>query len=340
MRLQIQGGSCLRRQPGDLARVGLRALRLLPILRLDPVGVAAAQRLALAAAFELLLPLARSSAASECSAGAPAPSARAWSNLLDGGNWVTRHAVYAGFAATALLAVLALPALSLTSGPPDVSQLPAASKARIAFEEVSRVMGPGWATPYNVIVVARGKPITSPNLLASLDRFQTKIAGVPTVESGDGPRGHQHDLHTAVEVLARNSEVGQDLETEQEGSAQAHQRPRPSGIGLGPAPSRVGGRVVRRRGAPHRVRASAIRRDPASRRAGPGQVRVRTAGGRPGQGTHRRHGAQERRRPGAGRLDTASPGNRSGAHRRGSKPRGPEGTLVADLGHELDCVGR
>ncbi len=56
---------------------------------------------------------------------APAVLARAWGHLVDGGNIVTRHAVYAGFAATALLAVLALPALSLASGPPDVSQLPA-----------------------------------------------------------------------------------------------------------------------------------------------------------------------------------------------------------------------
>ena len=97
---------------------------------------------------------------------APALLARAWAHLIDGGNIVTRHAVYAGFAATALLAVLALPALQLTSGPPDVSQLPAGAKARVAFQEVSRVMGPGWATPYDVIVVAPNRPLTTPSLLA------------------------------------------------------------------------------------------------------------------------------------------------------------------------------
>ena len=118
---------------------------------------------------------------------APAVLARAWGHLVDGGNIVTRHAVYAGFAATALLAVLALPALSLASGPPDVSQLPASAKARIAFQEVSRVMGPGWATPYDLIVVAPNRPLTTPSLLAALDRFQTKIAKVGTVESVTGP---------------------------------------------------------------------------------------------------------------------------------------------------------
>jgi putative drug exporter of the RND superfamily len=118
---------------------------------------------------------------------APAFLVRAWGRLVDGGNIVTRHAVYAGFAATALLAVLALPALQLASGPPDVSQLPASAKARIAFQEVSRVMGPGWATPYDLIVVAPNRPLTTPALLASLDRFQTNIAKVGTVASVTGP---------------------------------------------------------------------------------------------------------------------------------------------------------
>jgi RND superfamily putative drug exporter len=118
---------------------------------------------------------------------APAFLALAWSHLLDGGSIVTRHAVYAGFAATALLAVLALPVLQLASGPPDVSQLPAGAKARIAFQEVSRVMGPGWATPYDVIVVAPNRPVTTPALLAGLDRFQTQIAKSSTVDSVTGP---------------------------------------------------------------------------------------------------------------------------------------------------------
>ena len=49
---------------------------------------------------------------------------------------------------------LAVPAFALKSGPPDVSQIPSNAKARIAIEEVSRVIGPGWAPPHNLIVVA------------------------------------------------------------------------------------------------------------------------------------------------------------------------------------------
>ncbi|HUA49886.1 MAG TPA: MMPL family transporter [Solirubrobacteraceae bacterium] len=118
---------------------------------------------------------------------APAPLVRAWSSIVDGGNQVARHAVYAGFAATALLAVLAVPAFALKSGPPDVSQLPSNARARIAFEQVSRVMGPGWATPYSLIVVANNRPITTPALLENLYRFQLEIAKEPMVDSVTGP---------------------------------------------------------------------------------------------------------------------------------------------------------
>lgn len=118
---------------------------------------------------------------------APAPLARIWTRLLQGGNWVTRRAVYAGIAAAALLAAIAVPALALKSGPESVRQLPPGSKARIAFQEVSRVMGPGWATPYNLIVVANGRPITTPALLASLHGFEVQVAKDRRVESVTGP---------------------------------------------------------------------------------------------------------------------------------------------------------
>ncbi len=118
---------------------------------------------------------------------APALLARVWSGVLDGGNWVTRHAIYSGFAATVLLAAIAVPAFALRSGQESPSQLPASSKARIAYDEISRVMGPGWATPYDVIIEANNRPITTPSLLASIYRFETKIAHNGTVASVDGP---------------------------------------------------------------------------------------------------------------------------------------------------------
>jgi putative drug exporter of the RND superfamily len=118
---------------------------------------------------------------------APAPLARAWSGLVGESSRVTRRPVFAGFFATLVLAVCAVPALALSAGPQTITQLPGNAKARIAFEEVSRVMGPGMATPYNLIVVAHDEPITTPSLMSSIERFQTEIAGNNTVYSVTGP---------------------------------------------------------------------------------------------------------------------------------------------------------
>ncbi len=118
---------------------------------------------------------------------APAFLERVWSRLLDSGNWVTRHAVSTGFLATAVLAAIAFPAFALNSGPPTITQLPAGSQARIAFQEVSRVMGPGWPTPYNLIVVNRNGAVTTPAFLAAINHLQTQIARNKRVDSVTGP---------------------------------------------------------------------------------------------------------------------------------------------------------
>jgi putative drug exporter of the RND superfamily len=118
---------------------------------------------------------------------APAPLARAWTMLVDGGNRVTRHAAVSGLAATALLAAIAIPALALDTGPASITQLPASSHARAAFQEISRVMGPGWPTPYNVLVVPNGRPVTTPRTLVSIAGLESQIARDPTVDSVTGP---------------------------------------------------------------------------------------------------------------------------------------------------------
>ncbi|HYM46209.1 MAG TPA: MMPL family transporter [Solirubrobacteraceae bacterium] len=122
-------------------------------------------------------------------AGAPAPAAitRDWDRLVGAGAWVRRRAVLAGALATGVLLALAVPALSLQTGPPDVSQLPKGDPARQAFEQVARVMGPGWPTPFNLIVVNPHGPITTAATLESLDRLQEQIASDPRVASVAGP---------------------------------------------------------------------------------------------------------------------------------------------------------
>ncbi len=101
--------------------------------------------------------------------------------------WTTRRAVSAGLIATMLLGTLAVPAAALSTGPEDVSQLPAGSKARTSFDQVSKVMGAGWATPYTVTLASNHGPITKPALLAAIYRFEQRIMRNKAVASLTGP---------------------------------------------------------------------------------------------------------------------------------------------------------
>lgn len=118
---------------------------------------------------------------------APAFLVSGWDRLTGGGAGVIRHPVPAGAAATLLLVVLALPALNLKTGPPSVDLLPEDDTARLAFERVSALMGPGWPTPYNMLVVSEGPPITTRKTLTQLDELQADIAKDPAVASVIGP---------------------------------------------------------------------------------------------------------------------------------------------------------
>jgi RND superfamily putative drug exporter len=118
---------------------------------------------------------------------APRPALRGWEHMVAGGNWVIKRAVIAGALATAALAALAIPVLSLETGPPSVKYLPAGNSARVAFERVATVMGPGYPTPYNVVVVSNSKPITDPALLAKFDAYQATLAKDRRVAAVAGP---------------------------------------------------------------------------------------------------------------------------------------------------------
>ena len=119
----------------------------------------------------------------------PAPRflARGWDWLVGRGRWVTRWAVPAGALATAALVALALPVGDLKTGPPDVSMLPASTQARQDFERVAAVMGPGWPTPFGIVVVSTQKPITAPSLLKQIRTYQRSLAQDTRVDSVVGP---------------------------------------------------------------------------------------------------------------------------------------------------------
>ena len=119
--------------------------------------------------------------------GAPSALTRGWDHLVGGGNAVTRHGITTGAAATAALVALALPLIFLNTGPPSPKLLPATDRARVSFEHVADVMGAGWPTPYNIVLLSPSKPITDGVLLRKIDRFQTSLAKDSRIASVAGP---------------------------------------------------------------------------------------------------------------------------------------------------------
>ena len=118
----------------------------------------------------------------------PGPVGRAWRAIVGGGSgFVLRRAVIAGAIATAALVALAIPVLRMETGPPSAALLPEGAEARQSFEAVAGAMGPGWPTPYNIVIVSKEKPITDRAILAKIDDLQLDIASDDRVASVIGP---------------------------------------------------------------------------------------------------------------------------------------------------------
>jgi X-X-X-Leu-X-X-Gly heptad repeat protein len=118
---------------------------------------------------------------------APAFLSGIWDRMVAAGEPITRHPLATGGLAAAALLALAVPGLAAKSGPQDVRQLPPDNQARVAFTTISRVMGPGYANPYDVIVANPNGPITTTTMLSKLNRFETRIANDPAVVGVVGP---------------------------------------------------------------------------------------------------------------------------------------------------------
>jgi RND superfamily putative drug exporter len=93
----------------------------------------------------------------------------------------------AAAAALVLMVALSAPIINLSSGPPDAKLLPPGNQARQDFEAVAGVMGPGWVSPFEVIVARNGAPITTRKFLAQVGRFERGTARDRAVESVLGP---------------------------------------------------------------------------------------------------------------------------------------------------------
>lgn len=118
---------------------------------------------------------------------APAFLGRTWDRMVGVGEGVVRHPLAFGALGAAALLALAVPALGAKSGPQDVRQLPPNNSARVAFNELARVMGPGYPTPYSVVIVNPSGPVTAVATLDKIARLEAQIAKDPAVATVVGP---------------------------------------------------------------------------------------------------------------------------------------------------------
>ena len=123
--------------------------------------------------------------------GAPRFLAAPWRRLVGAEHTVLSRAALAGGASLLFLGALAVPALSLKTGPPDPRFLASDSTARKDFAAVQKAMGPGWPTPFNIVVASKANPITQRKTLIAFDRFETSLIKDPRVDSVTGPGAFQ-----------------------------------------------------------------------------------------------------------------------------------------------------
>ncbi len=83
--------------------------------------------------------------------------------------------------------LLAIPALTLKTGPPSAEQLPSSNPARQEAELLADAIGPGWEAPFVLVAVSENGPITEADTLAALARWQRRIADDPGVQAVIGP---------------------------------------------------------------------------------------------------------------------------------------------------------
>jgi len=193
--------------------------------------------------------------------------------------------------AAALIAVplllLAAPALSFNTGSPGVDELSPGSAAREDAEAIAAAVGPGWQAPFLLTVAALRGPITASSRSALLTETESRIAGLPGVETVIGPgaiTGAARPLRSLAERLGPEESAPTQLAT------------------LGPRLKRASGAVSRLRGGIEDAASGAGLLATGSARAGEGAGLIATGLERAGEGGERAESALERIAAGSRRL--------------------------------------
>jgi putative drug exporter of the RND superfamily len=111
----------------------------------------------------------------------------------------------------AIVLVLAVPAVGLKTGPPSQTQLAHDDPIRKDFELIEHAIGPGYDAPFVVVASTESGTVTEPRRLASLGRWQKRIAAQPGVQAVIGPAQISRavaPLRQAGALLATGGETG------------------------------------------------------------------------------------------------------------------------------------
>jgi RND superfamily putative drug exporter len=90
------------------------------------------------------------------------------------------------------LLLLALPAVTFSTGAPGIEELPGSNPARRSAETIDRAVGPGWEAPFVLVAATERGPITAPRTLTQLAHWQRRIAAEPGVRAVIGPAPLAH----------------------------------------------------------------------------------------------------------------------------------------------------
>lgn len=107
-----------------------------------------------------------------------------WSRI---GAVAMRRPVATVLAGCAVLALIAVPALSLQTSAPDAAQLPPSSTARADVDAVTDAAGAGWGSSFELVAVAKRGTMTTPARLRALSRLQARLLKDPDVRAVLGP---------------------------------------------------------------------------------------------------------------------------------------------------------
>ncbi len=211
---------------------------------------------------------------------------------------LSRPKLAAGLIGGALV-LLALPALSLKTGPPSATQLPEHNRAREDAAAVDRAIGAGWDAPFVLVAAGERGPVTTERRLAALRRTQHQVAADPGVQAVVGPGQIEKEV-------APLQEAGNEALAE-EGDANPAKL-----AGLGKHLGRAAGGVGRVRGGLDEAASGAGLLANGSRRAGAGARQLsgglEEAAGGAGEAVDGAGQARQRLR---------TPGRRSGKGRAG-----------------------